>query len=170
MSIPQLNFVQRGDLTLWTEAVGDPKNPACVLISGAGAPAKFWTDEFCKMIAKGGYYVIRFDHRDQGLSSAVDFEHHPYTVRDMAGDVMAVLDGYHIKKAHIVGHSMGGMIAQLVAIEHPDRVLSMISMSVGTVGQLSAPSQEIMTVLLENKPTQDLRRKLAGIYAIVVCS
>jgi len=155
-------WIKHNNIVLWTESLGDPRNSACLLISGAGAPAKFWTNEFCRMLVDAGYYVIRFDHRDQGLSSAVDFEQHPYTVLDLTEDVIAILDGYRIKKAHIIGHSMGGMIAQLLAIYHPDRVLSMTSMSVGTVSELGMPPQEVMDVLLENKPTQNFEESFPG--------
>lgn len=158
----QHRVVQHGTVSLYTESFGDRHNAAVVLISGAGAPARFWTDHVCMTIAQAGYFVIRFDHRDQGLSSAVDFEKHPYTVLDIADDVIAILDAYHLKKAHIVGHSMGGLVAQLLAIHHPERVMSMTSMSVGTAGNIGAPPQEIMDVLLENKPTQHFKESLPG--------
>ena len=142
-------------LSLWTESFGDANNPACLLVCGAGAPAKFWTDRFCQNIADKGFFVIRYDHRDQGMSSSVDFEKNPYTVEDLAEDAIGLLDAYGIPRAHVVGHSMGGTIAQLLAIHHPERILSMTSMCVSTVGEGKAPPKEVMDVLLQNKPTQN---------------
>lgn len=157
-----MKIVHNGSINLWTQHFGNPHDPAVLLISGAGAPALFWTDTIVNQLVHAHYFVIRFDHRDQGLSSAVDYDKHPYTVLDLAQDVIAILDTYGIKKAHIVGHSMGGLIAQLIAIHYPDRVLSMTSMSVGTVGNLGTPPQEVMDVLLENKPTQNFKESLPG--------
>lgn len=145
-----------------TETLGYPDNPAVILICGAGAHAHFWTNEFCQQIAKEGYFVVRFDHRDTGFSSAVDFKEDPYTVKDLALDVIAIMDAYGIVQAHIVGHSMGGTIAQLLAINYPDRLLSFTSISVATAGQIVTPSKEVMDVLLENKPTQVYEESLEG--------
>lgn len=69
--------IKHNSISLNTENFGGPNNPAVILISGAGAPARFWTDAFCNKLANVGYFVIRFDHRDQGLSSSVDYEKHP---------------------------------------------------------------------------------------------
>ena len=157
----QKTVVHEG-ISLNTEAFGDIKNQAVILISGAGAPARFWTDSLCEKLVHADYFVVRFDHRDQSLSSGVNFEKNPYTVLDLANDVIAILDAYNIKQAHVVGHSMGGTIAQLLAIHHPERVKSMTSMSVGTVGNIGTPPKEIMDVLLENKPTQDFEKSLPG--------
>ena len=82
--------VKINNLDIWTESFGDEKNTAILLISGAGAPAKFWTDRFCKHLVNNGFFVIRFDHRDQGLSTAVDFEKNPYTVKDLVVDAVGM--------------------------------------------------------------------------------
>jgi pimeloyl-ACP methyl ester carboxylesterase len=124
--------------------------------------AHFWTDPFCNTLMREGYYVIRFDHRDSGLSSAVDFEKEPYSVVNLAEDVIAILNALCIKKAHIVGHSMGGTIAQLLAISHPDRCISCTSISVSVLGVPVVPSKEVMAVLLENKPTQNFEESFDG--------
>ncbi len=158
----QKKTITHDGVSLYTESFGNTKNQAVILISGAGAPARFWTDSLCKKLMGAGYFIIRFDHRDQGLSSSVDFEKNPYTVLDLANDVIAILNSYNIKNAHIVGHSMGGTIAQLLAIYYPERVKSMTSMSVGTVGNTGNPPKEIMDILLENKPTQDFEKSLPG--------
>lgn len=156
-------IVENNSVKLWVETMGDIQNPAVVLIAGAGAHARFWSDALCETLAKAGYFVIRFDHRDTGLSSAIDYEKSPYTVKELAGDVLAILDHFQIRQAHVVGHSMGGTIAQLLAIHHPDRIRSYTSMSVSTVGgNTTQPSDEVMAVLLENKPTQNFEESLNG--------
>lgn len=154
--------IDHNDISLYTESFGDKGTPAVLLISGAGAPARFWSDSFCKRLVAAGYFVIRYDHRDQGLSSGINFVQAPYTVKDLVQDAVAILDGYGSTRVHIVGHSMGGTIAQLLAIYHPERVKSMTSLSVGTVGHVAAPLKETMDVLLENKPTQQFEQSFAG--------
>lgn len=155
-------FVQHNGLKLWCEAIGSPSNPTVMLISGAGAHAHFWTDSFCTALIEAGYYVVRFDHRDCGLSSAVYFARAPYSVADLAEDVIAIMDALHIKRAHVVGHSMGGTIAQLLALFHPERLLSFTSMSVGPIGTASVVDEETMAELLENKPNQNFEKSLEG--------
>lgn len=160
--MPTSQHVQHKGLKLWCEAIGDPSRPAVILISGAGAHAHFWTDSFCDRLVQGGYYVVRFDHRDSGLSSAVDFDRNPYSVADLAEDVMAIMNAFEVKKAHVVGHSMGGTIAQLLAIFHPDRLLSFTSISVTPIGTSVTISEDVMKALLENKPTQKFEESLNG--------
>jgi pimeloyl-ACP methyl ester carboxylesterase len=160
--LPRHQFIQHNGLQLWCETLGHPLNPAVVLIAGAGAHAHFWTDQFCHALTEAGHYVIRFDHRDCCLSSAVDFTNTPYSVADLAEDVTAIMDAFHIKKAHAVGHSMGGTIAQLLAILHPERLLSFTSISVAPIGNVSTVSDETMATLLENKPTQNFEKSLEG--------
>jgi pimeloyl-ACP methyl ester carboxylesterase len=117
--------VRSGDLELWTESFGDASRPTVLLIMGVMNQGILWPDEFCAEIADSGYHVIRYDHRDTGQSSSVDFEEHPYTLDDLASDALKVLDGYGVEKAHVVGLSMGGFLAQLLALDHPDRILSL---------------------------------------------
>lgn len=163
MMILKDKFVSSNDLMLWTQQLTPERtNDNCILISGAGAPAMFWTDEFCKKLTDAGYSVIRFDHRDQGLSDAVDWDKNPYTIEDIAKDVINILNAYNIDKAHIVGHSMGGIVAQWLALTYPRRVSSYTSMSVATCGITGQPPKKVMDVLLENKPTQNLENDLSG--------
>jgi pimeloyl-ACP methyl ester carboxylesterase len=142
-----------------------------LLISGLGVQMIRWTVPFCKMLAAQGYRVIRFDNRDIGLSthfnnapipqiaavaSAVaqgERPDVPYTLYDMAGDAVGLLDALEIKRAHIVGRSMGGMIAQLVVSEHPHRSLSLTSImsSTGNPG-LPQPTPEVMEALTQRAP------------------
>lgn len=118
------------DLSLHTESFGNASDPACLLIAGAMATCRFWTDAFCQFLAGHGLFVIRYDHRDSGESSAVE---QPYQLIDLARDAIGILDGYGISRAHFVGHSMGGFIVQAIALEFPKRVLSMCVISAGPI-------------------------------------
>ena len=145
--------VTNKDYRLWTEYfTGSEASECCLLISGAAAPCRFWTDAFCKRLAETGLIVIRFDHRDTGLSSSLD-NPSTYNIQDMVADCAAILDAYQFEKAHIVGHSMGGAIAQLLAIHHPERVQSLSSIGMGTAGPNKLPSGEILSFLDTYKPT-----------------
>ena len=114
------------------DTFGDPSSPPLLLIMGAGAQMIQWSDGFCDLLAKQDLYVIRFDNRDVGLSSK--FDDIPYTLDDMADDAVGLLDALGIEKAHILGTSLGGMIAQTTAIRHPSRVWSLISLASTTGG------------------------------------
>jgi pimeloyl-ACP methyl ester carboxylesterase len=106
------------------ESFGDPADPTLLLINGLGSQMIRWRPDFCAAFVDRGLRVVRFDNRDTGLSTHLDGS---YTLSDMAADAVAVLDDLGVDRAHVLGVSMGGMIAQTVAIEHPDRVLSLIS-------------------------------------------
>lgn len=116
-------------LTIWSEGFGKPDDPAVLLIMGAMNQGIVWPDEFCQKLAKVGNFVIRYDHRDIGKSSTVDFQKHPYDLDMLTQDAVAVLRGYKIEKAKIIGLSMGGYIAQLIAINHPSFVDRLILIS-----------------------------------------
>ncbi|RUW59260.1 alpha/beta hydrolase [Mesorhizobium sp. M7A.F.Ca.US.008.03.1.1] len=117
-----------------SEAVGDPANPPLLLIMGAMASMLWWPEAFCRKLAGAGLFVIRYDNRDTGRSTKYPPGAPPYTFDDMADDAMHVLDDHGISKAHVVGMSMGGMIAQLVALKHPSRVISLTVISSSPVG------------------------------------
>jgi pimeloyl-ACP methyl ester carboxylesterase/GNAT superfamily N-acetyltransferase len=117
------------DIELHTESFGKAENPAILLISGAMTPARFWIDDFCQSLVDSGYFVIRYDHRDMGLSSAVDYKQNPYTLDTLAQDAIAILDAYSIQQAHVMGSSMGGAITQLLALDYPSRMLSITPIS-----------------------------------------
>lgn len=116
-------------LTIWSEAFGKPADPAVLLIMGAMNQGVVWPDEFCQKLAEAGNFVIRYDHRDTGKSSTIDFQKQPYDLDMLAQDAVAVLGGYKIRKASIAGLSMGGYIAQLIAINHPSFVDRLILIS-----------------------------------------
>ncbi|MEI7843626.1 MAG: alpha/beta fold hydrolase [Gallionellaceae bacterium] len=124
------NLISTDDgLTLWSEAFGKPTDPAVLLIMGAMNQGIVWPDEFCQGLAGEGHFVIRYDHRDTGKSSTVNFQDHPYDLDRLTQDAVAVLRGYKIQKATIVGLSMGGYIAQLMAINHANFVDKLILIS-----------------------------------------
>jgi pimeloyl-ACP methyl ester carboxylesterase len=115
-------------ITLWYESFGDSADPALVLIMGVGLQALVWPTEFCARLAAGGRYVVRFDNRDTGLSTYFGDDAN-YTLEDMAGDVAGLLDALGIAQTHVSGFSMGGRVAQWMAVRHPERVLSLTSMA-----------------------------------------
>ncbi|MEU2062432.1 alpha/beta hydrolase [Streptomyces sp. NPDC013455] len=121
--------VSVGELKLWTEDFGDPTDPALLLVTGASAPVIHYEEFFCRDLAARGHHVIRFDQRDIGKSTPVDWEESPYDCRDLARDATAVLDAYGIESAHVMGVSMGGLIVQFLALDHRERVRSATMMS-----------------------------------------
>lgn len=123
------NFTKSNNgVVIHYETFGDPQNKCIVLINGAGVPALFWTDEFCQQLADKDRFVVRYDNRDSGLSSRIDFKEMPYNLINMSEDALKVMDTLKIKKAHIVGKSFGGYLAQLLAVYHPDRIFTITSM------------------------------------------
>lgn len=109
-------------MQLWSEEFGNKNDEPILLIMGSMSQGILWPDEFVGRLAAAGRRVIRYDHRDTGRSETVDFEKDPYTWRDIKNDALAVLDAYGIESAHIVGHSAGGLLAQWIAVENPERV------------------------------------------------
>jgi pimeloyl-ACP methyl ester carboxylesterase len=108
-----------------SESFGKASDPAVLLIMGATASMVSWEDDFCWQLAGGGRYVIRYDNRDTGRSVTHPPGQPQYNLDDMVRDAIGVLDAYGIGSAHVAGASLGGMIAQLAAIEYPERVLSL---------------------------------------------
>jgi len=120
-----MSIARNGDVEIYYETFGDPGDPALVLVNGLGSQCINYDVEWCEMMVNEGFHVIRFDNRDVGLSSKlVDRE---YSLADMANDAIAVLDANGIERAHVIGFSMGGMIVQRLAIDHPDRLITMTS-------------------------------------------
>jgi len=166
------------------ETIGDPQAPAMLMIMGLGAQLTTWDDGFCRDLADRGFYVIRYDNRDAGLSTKMEaagpadivgaYGGHPdpaYTLDDLAADAVGVLDALGIRTAHIVGASMGGFIAQLVAINHPDRVLSLTSIMSGPGGEDAVPpTPEAAVVLVQAPgPTREERIALGVVARRVLC-
>lgn len=149
------------------ETFGEPGRPLMVLVMGIGVQMLGWDEEFCEMLAGRGFRVVRFDNRDVGRSSKIEGGPRPdlaaaalgdtssasYTLAAMAGDVAGLIERLGAEAAHVVGVSMGGMIAQEVAVHYPERVLSLTSMMASTgertVGQ---PRPEALAVLFTPQP------------------
>jgi pimeloyl-ACP methyl ester carboxylesterase len=113
------------DVELYYETFGRPDDPTLLLVNGLGSQCINFPEAWCERFVAEGYQVIRFDNRDVGLSSKLDGVE--YSVGDMALDALAVLDAAGVEQAHVMGLSMGGMIVQRLAIDHPDRLLTMTS-------------------------------------------
>ena len=161
-----------GTITLEYETLGTATDPAVLLIMGFGAQLINWSDQFCQILVDQGFYVIRFDNRDCGLSTKLDgvvvdpnavvgaaltgqdLPAVPYTLSDMAQDAIELLNHLDLESAHILGASMGGMIAQTLVIEHPERARSLISLfSVTGEMEYGAPTAEAAEVLLGPPPS-----------------
>lgn len=150
-------IIQANGIQLWTEDFGSGEDIPILLVMGATASAILWDEEFVARLVGGGRYVIRFDNRDTGLSTTFPVGDPGYDLSDMAADAIGVLDAYGLESAHLVGASMGGMICQIIAIEHPSRIRSLTSITAtplggevaaaivqGTTPPLSPPAPEVM--------------------------
>jgi pimeloyl-ACP methyl ester carboxylesterase len=128
---PRSGHVASNGIRVFYDAFGDMKDPAVLLIIGMDEQCTGWLPYIYEPIVEAGFYVVRFDNRDCGLSEWIEDwdENHPYSLEDMAGDAVGLLDALGIREAHIVGASMGGMIAQTIAIRHPDRVRTLTSIA-----------------------------------------
>ncbi len=160
--------VEANGIRIEYDTFGDPKGRPLLMIMGLGSQMVAWEEAFCEQLAAAGHYVIRFDNRDVGLSTKFESAgapdvtqvmaavaagqsvETPYSVDDMADDVAGLLDALRIERAHVCGASMGGMIAQTVAIRHPGRLHSMTSI-MSTTGSPEVPpaKPDAMAVLLE---------------------
>lgn len=120
-----MGIAHNGEVDIYYESFGDPLHPTLLLINGLGSQCINYAPEWCELFAAEGFRVVRYDNRDVGLSSKLDGL--DYALTDMADDAIAVLDAIGIDRAHVMGCSMGGMIVQRAAIDHPDRLLSITS-------------------------------------------
>ncbi|PFU21505.1 alpha/beta fold hydrolase [Bacillus cereus] len=127
-------IIKINEIDICTESFGNSEDPAVLLIMGAMCSMVYWDEEFCQQLADTGRYVIRYDNRDVGRSTTYEPGSSHYTVVDMADDAVGVLNAYHIDEAHIVGMSLGGMIAQIIALRNPQRVLSITLIASGIFG------------------------------------
>lgn len=170
-----MEYAKVRDVTLAYDSFGDLGAETILLIAGLGTQMIRWTDPFCTELAQAGYRVIRFDNRDAGYSThfiaqgVPDFNalvatlmsgqrpDVPYTLYDMAADAIGLLDVLAIKRAHVVGRSMGGMIAQIMASEYPERVLSLTSIMSST-GNPALPqaAPDVMASLMRPAPDPGL--------------
>lgn len=161
-----MNTAKVGPLDIVYETIGDPSDPPLLLVMGLGMQLIHWDIELCERFAERGFQVIRFDNRDAGLSTRVRAPvpnvmrlmaglpaQVPYLLSDMAADAFGLLDHLGIERAHVAGTSMGGMIAQQMAIEAPERVLSLASM-LSTTGDrfVGTPKLRVWSVLTRRAP------------------
>ncbi|UCD88780.1 MAG: alpha/beta hydrolase [Desulfobacterales bacterium] len=166
------SIVAANGISIAYETFGNSSDPAILLIMGLGYQMIFWDDEFCAQLSSRGHFVIRFDNRDSGLSTWLNDAgipdipamkklmakrkktRSPYSLLDMAGDAKGLLDAINIEFAHIVGRSMGGMIGQMMAIHHPERVKTLTSiMSSTSDPNLPPPKSDVLSIVLEPEPT-----------------
>ena len=167
-----MSNVQANGIQIEFDTFGDAANPALLLVMGLGAQMVSWQEEFCDGLAERDFFVIRYDNRDVGLSTKLDSAgipdvakaradaeaglpvSAPYTLSDMAADGMGLLDALGIDRAHVVGASMGGMIVQTMAIDHPQRLISLTSI-MSTTGEPGLPpsSPEAQAQLMTPAPT-----------------
>jgi pimeloyl-ACP methyl ester carboxylesterase len=156
-----------GGIALCYETFGDSTDPAALLVMGLGAQMVAWQDDFCEQLAARGLYVIRFDNRDIGRSTHLQGPppsllqllrysvSAPYTLADMARDAVGLMDELEIARAHVIGASMGGMIAQTLAARHPTRTRSLVSMMSSTGGRwVGRPALSSYAIFLHKAPRE----------------
>ncbi|HLM08985.1 MAG TPA: alpha/beta hydrolase [Thermoleophilaceae bacterium] len=159
---------QVGPVELVYETIGDPADVPMLLVMGLGMQLIHWDRGLCELLAERGFHVIRFDNRDAGLSTKIRGPvpnvmrlmaglptRVPYLLDDMAGDALGLLDNLGIERAHVVGTSMGGMIAQTMAIQRPERVLSLASM-LSTTGdrRVGTPKLRVWSLMMRRAPQE----------------
>ncbi len=151
-------LAEANGIELCYETFGDRSDPALLLVSGYTSQLLGWEEGFCAELAARGRFVIRFDNRDVGLSTHLDgvpAEPAPYTLSTFADDAFGLLDALGIDTAHLAGRSMGGMIVQTMAIEHPERVLSMTSiMSTSGEKEYFRSDPAVMKALMTRPPSE----------------
>ncbi len=163
---------QANGLELEYDTFGDPDHPPLVLVMGLGAQMITWEDGFCELLAGRGFFVVRYDNRDVGLSTWLDelpapdlaalaggdLTSAPYRLSDLADDAVGLFDALGIARAHVVGASMGGMIVQQLAIDHPDRLLSVTSI-MSTTGDPAVGRAEPWALALLTRPPATTREQ-----------
>lgn len=177
MQKPRLG--QAGRLTLAYETFGSPDDPPMVLVVGVATQMLGWPDGFCQALADEGFHVIRFDNRDIGLSTHLDdagvpdlmgilsggSTDAPYTLADMADDTASLLDALGLDRVHLVGWSMGGMIAQEVALRHGGRLVSLTSVSSTPAAHIGKPTPEASATLLWPAPKNEAEAAALAVEA-----
>ncbi len=162
-----MTTTRNGDCEIWYETFGERTDPALLMVNGLGSQCINYSDAWCAMYVARGFFVLRFDNRDVGLSSK--FAGAPtgaggeaYLIGDMARDAVAVLDAEGVEQAHVMGLSMGGMIVQTLAIDHPQRLRSMTSvMSTSGEAEFGQPAPQALP-LLTRAPATDRESHIAA--------
>ena len=154
-----------GDVQLAYETLGNHGDPAVILLHGLGSSLLVWDDELCWGLVDRGFFVVRMDHRDSGLSTVLE-PGAVYCLRDMAGDVVAVLDHAGIGKAIVCGLSLGGMVAQTLAATHPGRVAGLVSVASNTgergIGEPTDEARAALTAPAAASISEQIESDLVG--------
>ncbi len=163
-------ILQLDGVEIWYEAFGKRSDPCFLLVMGGGCQGVLWPDLFCRKLSALGFYVIRFDARDTGYSSYFDYEKNPYTLLDMAKDGVLLLDQLEIEKAHVMGTSMGGAVAQIMAVHFPEKVssLTLLATSVdfrNVVNAMESKSLEGLPLSSSSKECLDWIRSFSGSHS-----
>jgi pimeloyl-ACP methyl ester carboxylesterase len=162
---------QANGIEIEYETLGDPSDPPLLVVAGLGCQLKWWSPDFLQGFVDRGFFVVTFDNRDVGLSTKIDTHINlieavagylqgkpteaPYQLSDMAADAWGLCDALGLDRVNLIGASMGGMIVQQMAINHPERVISLTSV-MSTTGEpdVGQPTAEAVSVLLEPAPTE----------------
>lgn len=169
-----VELVRANGIDLCVETFGDPADPAVLLIGGLATSMDWWDDEFCERLAAGRRFVIRYDHRDTGRSTGYPPGAPAYTGSDLTSDALGLLDALSLARAHIVGISAGGGIAQELVAQAPDRVASLTLISTSPIGlgnqersELPPMSEEFEAIFAEPTPDPDWSDRAAVIDYLV---
>jgi pimeloyl-ACP methyl ester carboxylesterase len=163
-------IVLANGVDLCVETFGDPGDPAILLIAGAMGSMLSWEDEFCERLAAGGRHVIRYDQRDTGRSVTYEPGAPKYTGPDLVADAVGILDALGVARAHVVAISMGGVVAQFVALDYPDRVASLTLISTSPSGSdddLPGMADTLRAHFAEPPPEPDWSDRAAVIEYLV---
>lgn len=163
-------MIETNGVELCTEPFGAPGDPPILLVMGIGASMLWWDEDFCRMLAEGGRFVIRYDHRDTGRSVTYEPGHPGYTGGDLVADAAGILDAYDISAAHVVGVSAGGAFAQLLPLDFPGRARSLVLISTSPAlpgdRSLPPPTEEfgrfVSTARVEWSDTESVVEYLVG--------
>src|ERR1700744_3419164 len=161
-----MSTARKGTVEIYFEEFGDPGDPTLLLVNGLGSQCLNYDVSWCQLFCDEGFHVVRFDNRDVGLSTKCDGM--DYALVDMADDAIAVLDAMSVEKAHVMGCSMGGMIVQRLALNHPDRVLSLTSVMsrTGEPGYGESSEEALNLLLAPAAPTRAayIDRQVASLH------
>ncbi|MGO4698174.1 alpha/beta fold hydrolase [Paenibacillus sp. 2TAB26] len=152
-------LIKVNGINICADSFGKPDHPAILLIMGAQSSLIWWEEEFCQRLVDAGRFIIRYDNRDVGRSTTYEPGQPGYTFEDMADDAIRVLDAYKIEQAHIIGMSMGGMLTQMIALRHPERVKTITLVSTSNFAPRLPPMEESVIEFFSNMGAIDWTNK-----------
>lgn len=168
LRVTQPRMVLANGVELCVQTFGRPESPAILLIAGLASSMDWWEDEFCQRLASGPRFVIRYDLRDTGQSVSYEPGAPQYSAPDLVADAVSLLDALRVARAHVVGISMGGGIAQHLALDHADRVASLTLISTSPGGpDLRPMSDRLASHFAEPPPEPDWSDRQAVVDYIV---